>query len=167
MSWHTSNNWGAVIRSQDLITKQSLLSWCELAMENSTPCINTQRGTVLLSHLIRCMVRVCLMSRPWTLLQQSEGRDYFNQLNNSWTALCAWRTSGVLHCVSLCGGEHLWAGGHHSSFWSRSAFAKVVCAICSLCYGKSLRADKWDTFLDSIQVLTGMRQLDLAIRAGW
>lgn len=167
MSWHTSNNRGAVITSWNLIAKQSLLTWHELAMENSMPCIKTWRGTVLGSHLIRCMVRVCLMSRPWTLLQQREGRDYFNQLNNSWTALCAWRTSGVLHCMSLYGGEHLWAGGHHSCFWSSNAFSKVVCAICCLHYGKSLKADKWNTFLDSLQMLTGMWQLDLAIRAGW
>lgn len=90
MSWHRDNNWRAIIRSCNLITNQASLTWCELATRIHT--VKTQRDAVLRPHLIRCMVRVCLMSRPWALLQWSEERGHFSRLSNSWTVLCDWRT---------------------------------------------------------------------------
>lgn len=170
MSWHRDNNWGAIIRSCNLITKQPSLAWCKLATEESTCCVKTLRDTVLSPHLIRCMVRVCLMSRPWALLQWSEGRGHFSRLNNSWTLLCAWRTplSTSLHIL-------MWWWTSLSRLpsglllveWTGSAFAKAVCAFCSLCSGKGLRVDEQRSLLGPVQTFIGIWQLDLAIRAGW
>lgn len=167
MSWHRGNNWGAIIRSCNLITKQPLLAGCELATEESTLSVKTLRDTVLSSHLIRCMVRICSMSRSWTV---KWGKGHFSWLNNSWTALCAWRTpsSASLHILMWW-----WASLNRLLWglllveWTSSAFAKAVCAFCSLCSGKGLRVDKQCSLSVPLKILIGIWQLDLAIRAGW
>lgn len=170
MSWHRDNNWGAIIRSCNLIKKQPSLAWCELATEESTLCIKTLRNTVLSPRLIRCMVRVCLMSCPWALLQWIEGRGDFSRLNNSWIVLCAWRTpsSTSLHILM-----RWWTALSRLPSrlllvqWTSGAFAKAVCAFCSLFWGKKLRVDERSSLLVPLQTLIGIWQLYLAIRAGW
>lgn len=152
-----------------VISLQTSHCWLDVSWPQKNPhCIKTWRDTVLRPHLIRCMVRVCLMSRPWALLQRSEERGHFSRLNNSRTVLCDWRTpsSTSLHILM-----RWWIplsrlpSGLFLVERTSSAFAKPVCAFCSLCSAKGLR--KRCLLLVPLQILIGIWHLDSTIRAAW